>query len=295
MSNAYILKKTPFSVDYDLPREINSARKLLWSESKAIKSARPGAKCKIVYPAKLIVDGKLVRDEFPDWSVVLRGNRLGDFSHIDNFLISRETECDQQTIEDMEVNVRSDTDTGVFTQDLFDSPVSRHSHSLSSAQNDSQKDNTDMVQSKQSPIRVCSNLPSESVTSSGSATEKNTTPLNPFFRPFNTPNITTENLSRNSCSNSDFPGRGEHASRSMQRGTRRNLSLSLPRNNPGTSQGTSTLGNQNINSRNGDKNSLPRENQFQKDTKASNGSKNRQYVENSDQIKQTTSVTDKSC
>ena len=34
MSRAYMLKRTPFSVGYDLPKEINEARKKLWQEVK---------------------------------------------------------------------------------------------------------------------------------------------------------------------------------------------------------------------------------------------------------------------
>lgn len=37
MKNAYMFKSTPFSVDYDFPKEISEARKSLWSEVKAIK------------------------------------------------------------------------------------------------------------------------------------------------------------------------------------------------------------------------------------------------------------------
>lgn len=71
MSRAHLLKSTPFSVGYDLPKEINEARKKLWVELKSIKNSKPSAKYQILYPAKLIVDGKLVRDEFPDWGDVL--------------------------------------------------------------------------------------------------------------------------------------------------------------------------------------------------------------------------------
>ena len=62
-----ITRDTPFSVDYDLPKEISVARKALWSELKALKTNNPRVKCQIIYPAKLVVDGKVVRDEFPDW------------------------------------------------------------------------------------------------------------------------------------------------------------------------------------------------------------------------------------
>ena len=83
MGNAYLLRGTPFSVDHDLPKEINAARKLLWNEVKSIKDKKPRAKCQIIYPAKLLVDGKLVRDGLPDWNEVLKSSRLGNFSHTD--------------------------------------------------------------------------------------------------------------------------------------------------------------------------------------------------------------------
>lgn len=83
MSKAYMLKNTPFSVCYDLPKEINEARKKLWDELKSIKANRPRAKFQILYPAKLIVDGETVRDEFPNWSEAIKESRLTDFSHID--------------------------------------------------------------------------------------------------------------------------------------------------------------------------------------------------------------------
>ena len=55
MANAHLLRGTPFSVDYDHPKEIGAARKLLWDEIKSIKRLKPSAKCQIVYPAKLLV------------------------------------------------------------------------------------------------------------------------------------------------------------------------------------------------------------------------------------------------
>ena len=76
MSRAYMLKRTSFSVGYDLPKEINEARKRLWQEVKTIKARRPSAKYQIIYPAKLLVEGKVVRDEFPDWNDAMKGSRL---------------------------------------------------------------------------------------------------------------------------------------------------------------------------------------------------------------------------
>ena len=87
MSKSFLLKGTPFSVDYDLPKEINQARKSLWTELKSIKSRRPRANVQIIYPAKLVVGGRVVCDKFPDWSEALRRDRIGDFSHIDSSVV----------------------------------------------------------------------------------------------------------------------------------------------------------------------------------------------------------------
>ena len=84
MNRAHMLKNSPFSVGYDLPKEINEARKRLWDELKSIKTTNPRARFQILYPAKLIVEGRLVRDEFPDRIEIIQGSRLGDFSHINN-------------------------------------------------------------------------------------------------------------------------------------------------------------------------------------------------------------------
>ena len=43
MRNAHMLRRTPFSVDYDYPKEISAARKALWSEIESIKSQKPNA------------------------------------------------------------------------------------------------------------------------------------------------------------------------------------------------------------------------------------------------------------
>ena len=86
MSKANLLKGTPFSICYDLPKEINEARKKLWDELKSIKSKRPNARVQIVYPAKLVVEGKVVRDEFPDWGNIIQASRLPDFTYVENSL-----------------------------------------------------------------------------------------------------------------------------------------------------------------------------------------------------------------
>lgn len=83
ISRSYMLRNTQFSVCYDLPKEINEARKGLWQELKSVKARQPRVKCQIVFPAKLIVDGKVYRDEFPGWNDIVHRDRLVDFTHID--------------------------------------------------------------------------------------------------------------------------------------------------------------------------------------------------------------------
>jgi hypothetical protein len=67
MNRAHMLKSTPFSVDIDLPREIQNARSKLWPDFKKLKNEAPRSKIQIVYPAKLIQDGKLIHDALPEW------------------------------------------------------------------------------------------------------------------------------------------------------------------------------------------------------------------------------------
>ena len=81
MTNVYMLRNTPISVDLDLPKEINEARKRLWPKLKEAKNKR--YKAHIVYPAKLLVEGKVVQNEFPDWFETVGQSRLIDFTHIE--------------------------------------------------------------------------------------------------------------------------------------------------------------------------------------------------------------------
>ena len=59
------LKGSPFAIREDFPAEIRTARGKLWDDFKNAKSQN--LRARIVYPAKLIVDGRVVRDMFPEW------------------------------------------------------------------------------------------------------------------------------------------------------------------------------------------------------------------------------------
>ena len=39
-----------------------------------------------MYPAKLVVEGKIVRGEFPDWGDIIQASRLPEFTYIENVL-----------------------------------------------------------------------------------------------------------------------------------------------------------------------------------------------------------------
>ena len=82
-----MLKNTPFSIAYDLPKEINEARKRLWSDLRSIKANKPFVKFQILYQAKLLVEGKVVRDKISDWGKVMQGSGLVDFGHIESFFL----------------------------------------------------------------------------------------------------------------------------------------------------------------------------------------------------------------
>ena len=66
LKHAQNLKGTQYSVNQDFPVEIRNARGRLWTEF--CKARAEGHRASIVYPARLVVNGQTVRDEFPRWS-----------------------------------------------------------------------------------------------------------------------------------------------------------------------------------------------------------------------------------
>lgn len=78
LGNAYKLRDTNYGINRDYPPEIVNARSKLWADYKSEK-AKPRRREGSVYigfPAKLVVEGKVVRDEFPEWKDILRGSRV---------------------------------------------------------------------------------------------------------------------------------------------------------------------------------------------------------------------------
>lgn len=84
MNRARRLRGTSFSVDHDYPREIKEARTRLWPMYKDLKNQNPRSKVQILYPAKLVRDGHVVRDELPDWGKYMGTNRLAQVHQIVN-------------------------------------------------------------------------------------------------------------------------------------------------------------------------------------------------------------------
>ena len=76
LSNVRKLAGSNFGINRDFPQEIVNARKTLSKRKKELKSQNPSANISIRYPAKLIMDKKVVKDMFPDWAVVMKQDRL---------------------------------------------------------------------------------------------------------------------------------------------------------------------------------------------------------------------------
>ena len=62
-------------INRDYPDEIVKARSRLWADYKAKKPKYPRGKVFIGFPAKLVVDGEVVRDVLPDWQTIMKGSR----------------------------------------------------------------------------------------------------------------------------------------------------------------------------------------------------------------------------
>ena len=65
LSRAYLLKGSQFGIDRDYPKEILNARKLLWNRYKELR--KDGENVTFQYPARLVINRRVVEDDFPDW------------------------------------------------------------------------------------------------------------------------------------------------------------------------------------------------------------------------------------
>ena len=76
MKEGHLLKETELSISRDYPLEITRARKTLLSEYKRAKTQNPLAKDSIAHPAKIVVDGVVTLDLFPEWDDIIYGSRI---------------------------------------------------------------------------------------------------------------------------------------------------------------------------------------------------------------------------
>ena len=74
METAYMLRNSPYSVTRDYPLEIKNKRKRLMPTFLKERQNKNN-KISIEYPARLVINGKTVIDEFPDWHIVLNQDR----------------------------------------------------------------------------------------------------------------------------------------------------------------------------------------------------------------------------
>lgn len=82
-----------------MPREILDARKPLWSKLKAIKEQELNSKVNIICPAKLVKDGHIIADSFPDWNIIMNRSRLCPEQRPVNSLFSPAPVLMQQTLD----------------------------------------------------------------------------------------------------------------------------------------------------------------------------------------------------
>ena len=80
LGSASKLQGKGFGINRDYPPEIIAARKPLFAEKKKLQLANPTSKISIQYPAKLYMDGRLVKDALPMWQTNIRKSRLDSIS-----------------------------------------------------------------------------------------------------------------------------------------------------------------------------------------------------------------------
>ncbi|MEW8545898.1 MAG: hypothetical protein AB2693_20440 [Candidatus Thiodiazotropha sp.] len=97
LANAYKLRDANFGINRDYPPEIVNACSNLWADYKLEKSRHREGTVYIGFPAKLIVDRKIVRDKFPDWKEVLKGSRAAT-RKVDSQTISNSVRAQTQNV-----------------------------------------------------------------------------------------------------------------------------------------------------------------------------------------------------
>lgn len=81
MKNEYRLGDSAYAVDRDYPYEVQQARKKLWPDFKRLGKEHRSA-AKLIFPATIIVGGRIVCDEFPGWENLINGRVVNVVNNI---------------------------------------------------------------------------------------------------------------------------------------------------------------------------------------------------------------------
>lgn len=102
LRNAYLLQRQDYSNNKNLLKAIALARKELWPTYKNL--CRTSQNCKVIlaFPAKIIKDGEIIIDRFPDWDQVLNPPAMKSADR------SKPADCSTQSHQTMN-ELRSDT------------------------------------------------------------------------------------------------------------------------------------------------------------------------------------------
>lgn len=139
LDNAYRLKGSRFRVDRDYPKEIVEARTRLFQCSEAYNARKRRSKIQVRYPAKLYIDNRLVRDEFPDWGDLMKESRVvgfevedavnsGDISSSDNIAQSKVARIRSDSVND--TSYRDACKNITKRSQIDESLTDEHTHSI---------------------------------------------------------------------------------------------------------------------------------------------------------------------
>ena len=143
LSNSYKLKGLNFGINRDYPPEIVEARSRIWPRFKQAREENPRGSVKIAYPAKLIVKGEVVQDEFPAWKHFIHSSR-GKLSQpvIDHDTpvsnkyetIMESEKSDSSTDSDCESNLGFNLTPPLSVDTIFPQPLDDYSQMMSQMQ-----------------------------------------------------------------------------------------------------------------------------------------------------------------
>ena len=139
MAEVYRLKGLGKAISRDYPAEIVEARKTLWTDYSDLRKKLEGTRAKvaIVYPAKLLHNGRVVRDMFPDWNVHMRKSRAKPADPIDHSNTGpRDQQTSHKSVYDQSTDTASSCDDSA--SDDSDETPSETEHSSADIQFESQ-------------------------------------------------------------------------------------------------------------------------------------------------------------